>query len=137
MTFISPPKRIHFFSPRYLAGETVVKKPHLNPIRHKHNNYPHHLLTNKENGSLQRRLPLSESLPHLHPCKLILAVSANLVTYRSHLPLNDLLHITAKRARELRHPSLFQHPIFLLLSLNSILGIIKKNKRRRRPWRTR
>ena len=97
----------------YLAGETAAGNPYLNPTRH--NNYPHRLLTKRENGSLQRRFPLLEYLPHLHLCRLVHAVSANLVIYRSHLPPNDLSHITANRVRELR---LLYLP---LLSLNSIL----------------
>ena len=91
----SDPKSIHLLFPRYLAGETAAKKLYLNPIRHKHylhhkhNNCHHHHrhLPSKENGNLQRRL----SFTHLHLCRLVLAVSANLVNYRSHLPLNDLL----------------------------------------------
>jgi hypothetical protein len=130
-------KSIHLLFPRYLAGETAAKNPYLNPIHNNHNNchhHHHHHLTNKENGSLQRRL----SLPHLHLCRLLLAVSANLVSYRSHPPLNDLLYITANRARERRHPALLslllRHRIFLLLSLNSTLAIIKTTKLSRRPW---
>ena len=123
-TCTSDLKSIHLLFPRYLAGETAAKKPYLNPtnpIHHNHNNCHHHHrhLTNKENGSLQRRL----SLPHPHLCRLVLAVSANLVSYRSRLPPNDLLYITANRARDCRYPALLslllQHRIFLLLSLNS------------------
>ena len=127
-TCTSDPKIIHLLYPHYPAGEIAAKKPYLNPPHHNRNNCRHPHLTNKENGSLLRRL----SLPHLHLCRLLLAVSANLVSYRSHPPLNDLLYITANRDREYWHPALLslllRHLIFLLLSPNSVSALIKKSK---------
>ena len=133
-TCTSNPKYIHSLFLFYVAGETAVKNPLLNPIHHNHNNYyqhhRHHHLTNKENGNLQRRL----SLPHLHLCRFLLAASANPVTYKSHPPPNDLLFITANHAPGSWHPALLFllllhiHRIILLLSLNSTFAMIKKCK---------